>query len=120
MEETLIEYETAVLAKEKGFDIECKNAFYITGGNSTDDPLVIQTYKDEPDFYFRPTQSLLQKWLRDKHGIDAEAFVFLAHISAFEKVKKYGAMVDHEHIDTKDTYEEALEAGLKQALTLID
>lgn len=75
------------------------------------------------DFYtLSPTQSLLQKWLREKHKI---------HISIYP-IKNYWQMdlrcCDLEklcHISFVDcnnefkTYEEALEQGLKETLTLI-
>lgn len=68
MIEEIISFETAVLAKEKGFDLRATSSMYMCMGehegklgNSTD------CHK----YICAPTQSLLQKWLREKHGIFA-------------------------------------------------
>lgn len=68
-----------------------------------------------------PTQSLLQKWLREIHNI---------HVSSFEDYGKTVLLIhyyDHENSRVElwsykgpyDTYEEALEKGLLGALKLI-
>ena len=88
MEEQLISFETAKLAKEKGFNECCKNSYinretlslyhvahdYYEYTCKEDFPLV----KDCINFfapihlpwYKVPSQSLLQKWLRDVHQIE--------------------------------------------------
>ena len=67
-----------------------------------------------------PTQSLLQKWLREKHniivlvdyeGIDGYYYKYYYYIN---EVKKYNAS-DKNYI----TFEEAYEIGLQEALKLI-
>ena len=68
MQEELISYETAKLAKEKGFDWEC--CYVIHSGGS----LEPQSRHGKPiknsqlvlHFVTSPTQSLLQKWLRER------------------------------------------------------
>lgn len=67
LRDELISFETAKLAKEKGFDVECERYFDETGG--------MWTYNNWGDglrdgAYWRPTQSLLQKWLREKYNIE--------------------------------------------------
>lgn len=60
--------ETAKLAEEKGFDIPC-DKLYVGNDIEVCDPYdrckCIQT-KEHP---LAPTQSFLQKWIREKHGI---------------------------------------------------
>lgn len=61
MEDTRISFETAVLANQKGFDIYCGKESYFKN--------------NEPDGWDsdrieKPTQSLLQRWLRETHNID--------------------------------------------------
>ena len=92
MKEQLISFETAKLAKEKGFDIPCLYAYRIWRENikKTDkNPLQGLNIEYEPymggssasiKFYYQskqytlaPTQSLLQKWLREKHNIIVQA-----------------------------------------------
>ena len=85
MTEQLISKETAVLAKEKGFDLNN----HLKNGNP-------------------PTQSLLQKWLREKHNIDisilgTSGFYYIGiHKKDFHNLLKYF------HPNFK-LYEEALE-----------
>ncbi len=61
MKEQLIEFETAKLAKKKGFKVDGYHLEDIE--NHTKDSFISEL----------PTQSLLQKWLREKHNFDCEA-----------------------------------------------
>lgn len=69
MKEKLIKFETAKIAKEKGFNLNTPKAYNDNG------VLVIQSnypsYIDELDIS-APTQSLLQKWIRETRGIHIE------------------------------------------------
>jgi hypothetical protein len=114
MEEQLISFETAVLAKEKGFDI--KTLYRFLGEIYREVDLNCQLWDNE---YYAPTQSLLQKWLREVHGImisvdienDCKYFISLTIISP-------NSTGDDIWGDYK-TYEEALEEGLLNGLKLI-
>jgi hypothetical protein len=74
MKEQLILFGTAKLAKEKRFDCKVGNFFKLT---TISHPLIedtcllqnINSLSDVP-LFSRPTQSLLQKWLREVHNID--------------------------------------------------
>ena len=108
MEDTLITFETAKLAKEKGFEFKVVWEYILGFKNN-----------HERDKYL-PTQSLLQKWLREKHniivlvdyeGIDGYYYKYYYYIN---EVKKYNAS-DKNYI----TFEEAYEIGLQEALKLI-
>ena len=97
MEDTLITFETAKLAKEKGWDGD-----------------FVESHK------ILTTQSLLAKWLREKHniiiivdyeGIDGYYYKFYS----YKGMKKF---YDASNTNYK-TYEEALEIGLQEALKLI-
>ena len=119
MEEQLISFETAKLAKEKGFDF-----IYIIDNELTKHSLI--------------TQSLLTKWLREVHN----CFIgILPHRDGDSKNKQwkskknvfwtvevdyYGKNFEIELTDDSDftqhfnnNYEEALEIGLQEALKLI-
>lgn len=129
MEEQLISIETAKLAKEKGFDVETRDFLqyrsYRDGYKPFDnsDPL-IRCYPEKGDLY-RPTQSLLAKWLREKHNIIV--LVFTNNPYKFSIRHKFIEGVTYKEndfsvyydIEYYNTYEEALEAGLLQALKLI-
>lgn len=119
MEEQYISFETAKMAKEKGFDEIC-NSDYCKG---------LINYPDADNSYrnseinkdgriSRPTQSLLARWLREKYGQNiytvmsnnGKYIVWAQDIHSLFKFKT---------TDSYDIYEEALEAGLQEALKLI-
>ena len=136
MIEELIKQPTAKLAKEKGFDEQTRNAFDENGGEVFCDPCSDsvrlvglgnrQGHKwwnsKEIGKYARPTQSLLQKWLRDVHKIhidilygqkanSANEYWYCTTIQVGKKNKK--------GLQCNDYYEVALEVALVEALNLI-
>ena len=75
MEEQLISFETAKLAKEKDYGGKGLTTSY---GYYRDGILCSIPTNNKSDFcgedeYSAPTQSLLQKWLREKHNLHAHA-----------------------------------------------
>lgn len=145
MKEQLIEFETAELAKSKGFglgendyillptvyelDGSLYNAGKLTGnigrkytgspnhlGADTIDDFkacvfLIDNSLDE--YILAPTQSLLQKWLREVHNIE-----FIPPLK-FGQDEYACQIVRTDKKKTFKTYEEALEIGLQEALNLI-
>lgn len=114
MEDQLISFEAAKLAKEKGFDIHCRFHYDKENGNlyeNEDFP-----YNSWNGSLFAPTQSLLQKWLREKHKL----FVYVLDD---DRINKYYWGVSNLFSSSENpdfnTYEEALEVGLQQALKFI-
>ena len=143
MEEQLISYETAKLAKEKGFDEKVyreydKSGYLRCTSKSAD--VVLGPYDEllKSTEYPAPTQSLLQRWLREVHNCFID---ILPHRDGDSKNKRwkskkdvfwsvevdyYGKDFEIELTDDADftqhfnkSYEEALEIGLYQALKLI-
>ena len=131
MSEEIISLETAKLAKENGFNLNSP-AFYgcdnPSSGNSN--KLILRTWEDWANFgkeesqggtliYSAPTQSLLQRWLREKHNIHIEVYVNQTGWGWI--LTKLNGTIIKEITDWKfsDTYEQALEAGLLEALELI-
>lgn len=162
MEEQLISFETAKLAKEKGFNVSVPKYY------RSDEKLIVnfedsegnerEYYFDADDFeenwnkegwvvskdgdmcfgcrmdnknyfipYSAPTQSLLQKWLREAHDIN----MYIEPIWSDSKKDKteYIPWVlyrkDEEILQDEEpryfnTYEEALEIGLQEALKMIE
>ena len=163
MKEQLVSFETAKLAKEKGFDLETSK-FYLS------DKTLITAFEDskgnEAEYYFdadsflenwnrkgwlvtkecnmgfgvtegkngymqgfsAPTQSLLQKWLREKYKIH---LVIIPTVEGYFTYKLLDIHCDPENkIETSpysdvcstdfDTYEQALEAGMQKALMAIN
>jgi len=134
MKEQLITFETAKLAKEKGFDIPIQHTVnkqnLVYSEYSKDlvkmiDTNVVDNWND-PKFIeicSAPTQSLLQKWLREVHkinlvpdcmwikgGYECTGYDLNNENKEIISLTKYGKY---------PTYEEALEAGLQEALKLI-
>lgn len=117
MKDTLISFHTAKRAKKKGFDTY--NDSYTTSGELI--PLRLQAQKIEECVYPAPTQSLLQKWLREKHnlhiwilpyGSNDQYNVFVNRGFNLDLVKDC-------NLGPVNTYEQALEVGLQDALNYI-
>ena len=149
MEDIRITFETAKLAKKKGFDIKGQNVFDLKNNNKIINfkDLAIQEFIDDvetagyldkafnylkedinrtddnndKDYYLlAPTQSLLVKWLREEHNI-----IVLVDYEGIDGYyyKFYSYKEGNKNYDASDknynTYEEALEAGIQEALKLI-
>ena len=125
MEDTRITFETAKLAKEKGFPQEpngLKIPYYNYKGEFKGD------VKDWLRKYLRkedtsdvesvsaPTQSLLAKWLREEHNIHLIAYKNI-NIDGYDWC--YITTDGITNINSYKTYEEAYEIGLQEALKLI-
>ena len=125
MEEKLISLETAKLAKKKGFIHTQKKVYY----NGELGYLTLDDLKDGKlvdNIEYAPTQSLLQKWLREKHGIHISLKTSVI-VGSKDEVYYNVYLIDN----TKDNrfyplwevedsaYEDALENGLLEALKLI-
>lgn len=145
MKEELITYDTAVLAKEKGFNIECLH-FYTKPNskmfgidehgrsypikNKSKSLYVIgehATLNIKSAFYV-PSQSLLQRWLREVHNIHVFCCLdiidkhgsYWVEIGIKDTSTGYGYKgVFETELNEGKTYEEVLEIGLYQALKLI-
>jgi len=158
MQEQLISFDTAKLAKEKRFTmfkdnfksalVDSRNydvqrySFYRVikeeqmlnlnvGTNSSNINGLWESYNDKnfviQENYFAPTQTLLQKWLREKHNID----VFVNRDNTFNKgtyclfiydnINDIARLrpLDNDVFSGYPTYEKALEIGLQEALKLI-
>ena len=157
MTDQLISYKTAKLAKEKKFDIPCQ-FFFIKRYNNTKGWYVDNEYqKIESDDFIdfednindynntdkkyvicsAPTQSLLQRWLREKHEIHVNPICIcnffnkqplMGYVYSLERFVNRvhdGISYDRDQIHALgdepvfNTYEEALEEGLFQSLNLV-
>lgn len=108
MKDQLITLETGKLAISKGINEseQMKNLF---------NHLKVVSRGGIEALYNAPTQSLLQKWLREVHQILLTVEYSLSENDWFYYLYKQEF---NKYIHFK-TYEEALEAGLQQGLTLI-
>jgi len=127
MKEELISFETAKLAKEKGF-VGCRKRYCSDSVATELHSLPFnELTKDIPTLYPAPTQSLLQKWLRDEKSINIE----VTHYHNKQEPEKWsydvtsipigsGYYLTHDLDNPFKTYEEALEKGLQEALKMLD
>lgn len=136
MKEQRINLETALLAKEKGFDEFCRSCFdesgkqsgftgydYMKEHNTNSKVHFIDTDSEEFEnpkiVCTAPTQSLLQKWLREKHNISVEVSR-CNNNWLLELVKvNYSEYIDEKYENSFSIFEDALELGLQEALKII-
>jgi hypothetical protein len=141
MKETLITFETSKLAKEKGFfDKNIYGEVRLSQYNFYDDNGVLrkidEAFELTKDFDLKnccnaPTQSLLQKWLREVYNIDVEPYLILMENNNREleqdfDVKEYTYKLKDKGISqfvgndgVKPSYDESFEIGLQEGLKLI-
>ena len=133
-----IQYNTAKLAKEKGFDWQTLSFYDLEdkrlmndrigslGGHDCCSTNPLYHYEIE-DILAAPTQSELQTWLREVHKIQIEieaawnremteiiGYYYFNYKTWSEKVEIVFKEIEH-----FDTYEQALEVALLESLKLI-
>ena len=129
MTEEFVTLETAKLLKEKGFKEDVFTFYEVDCVEG--DMILSETYDESENFNEKndclsaPTQSLAQKWLRETKNI---------HICVYNCACGYGYEISKADNGTHmassvykgtndgeewDVYEDALEAGLQEALKLI-
>ena len=118
MKEQLISFKTAKLAKDKGFDLECNLSDYAFGTFdgvykqktlACRHAMIFSRWINDREKISAPTQALLQRWLREVHGIHLESSLTMGLRYSFRIYKG----LDDKGFTDVDTYEEALEAGLQ-------
>lgn len=119
MTEELVTLETAKLLKEKGFNEYCK---YIINDKGLTMEVIIRTSNLPKAYYSRPMQSIVQKWLRETKSLHIEISYMYGNYWIYDIL----TIPNHDLVGLSDrpiahynTYEEALEAGLQEALKLI-
>ncbi len=130
MKEQLITFETAKLAKEKGFDdVRTNHLPYMLEGDGEGcigASIYCKVYAN------CCTQSFLQKWLREVHNLYVESYHDLTSDGKSIQYYTSWGFLQQKDIDGNQnvngwydeynnykTYEEALEVGLQEALKLI-
>ena len=142
MEDEIVSFETAMLLKEKGFNEPCsfyyednelyKLAYYHgdgTGFARNNSPINDRLLCEEMQCT-APTQSLAQKWLREDRNITFNAnphsndgkiiYVITIKVISSNKYVDFNVMMDTSNKAIMfDTYEDAIESGLKYCLKSI-
>ena len=153
--ETLITFKIAKLAKEKSFSSCLKSTIIISWSQDRDYRTQIpyepncflngehfedyeyskeefkSLFKDDDSYSADvqiPSQSVLQKWLREEHNIhiwascktnDDGKTIFIPHGRTIPDTIKNRLVVDIIPYSTHNTYEQAIEEALVEALNLI-
>ena len=133
IEESYVSFSTAKLLKEAWFDIPCRG-IYVTDrtgyyefreydNKQTKDDL---RWNIEDGFqyeYLAPTQALAARWLREVHHYAVCVWYSAEHEKWFYAHGNLDNMMfDEEYSISEfiyDSYEQALEAGLQEAIKLI-
>ena len=134
MEETIVSFQVAKLAKEKGFNIPTIQYYTPKGYCTESADYMTERYaesnwnngqgsyptKAEDVSCSAPTQSLLQKWLREVHeiSIKIDDYYTNSRVRFDYNVCELGSQEDNP-VGIFENYEEALEIGLQEALKLI-
>ena len=132
MKDELVTFKTAKLAKEKDFNELCFDAYNRLGNKYSDgwceyiddNAIIIRNSELKISSYTAPTQSLLQKWLREIHNI----ILWVQPVTGVSGYEQYEFMYYIEQVDSNDgesgaskgmNWEETFEYGLQEALRLI-
>lgn len=121
IEESFVSFDTAKLLKEVGFDEVCRSAYYATGNSAV---MYERNSMLSPGYVSRPTQALAARWLREVHRIhifsnyffeDGTWFYVIVDLKESDEVRA----IPPPDIRSYQSNEEALEAGLQEAIKLI-
>lgn len=128
MEDTLVGFEVAKLAKGKGFSIVTQYGFCPDGEELSS---AWKYMSNDNRSISRPTQSLLQRWLREVHNIYVDVVSYydedqlplskdnLQKPKGFFCWDAYDEGFSEEKADKFKTYEQALEHRVMEGLNLI-
>lgn len=133
IEESFVRFGTAKLLKEAGFDVPCRGVYVTdrTGyyefreydNKQTADDLCRDTEDGFQYEYLAPTQALAAKWLREVHHYAVCVWYSAEHEKWFYAHGNLDNMMFDEEYSISDfiydSYEQALEAGLQEAIKLI-
>ena len=127
IEEQFVSFDTAKMLKEAGFNCVCRKWYEWEDGEAAGWGADADcNWNVDKNCYSRPTQALAARWLREVHRIVVDVAYIPPHVG--RDVWQYFVggiddMVwpgDYEPSDRKyETYEEAMEVGLRKAIKLI-
>ena len=119
--EQYVSFETARMLKEAGFNVPCQSQY--TEGMGVWNVEYAYDFNADDFGYSRPTQALAARWLRELHNYAVCVWYSKNHEKWFYAHGDMNNIVfDTDYLISEyefDSYEEALEAGLKAALKLI-
>ena len=115
--EYYVSFEVAKLLKEAGFKWKCRNLYDSQDNYNgiTFTPSFENWNISNKSDYSAPTLDVAQRWLREVKGYELWVYPFSTHY----RFSFYGYLANEDNNTNFDTYEEALEAGIKKALEII-
>lgn len=117
MKDQIVSFKTAILADEKGLNLIWKNDLYTDDG--VQHPYMAHWLCGYSKMYNAPTQSILQKWLREIHKIEIDIRSVIAGYE-YSIWKRSEQDEDFNWFDSSETYEDALEKALVRGLNMIE
>ena len=128
MKNKKVKFKTAKLARDKNFqwrvrgswgtDITSQKKFY-----EDEEVWSNRQLKSDKNGVTRPTQTVLQKWLRESTDLKWAILVYVVPFFSEKPRQEQCFIVRRDKtikLEPKDTYEEALEEGLQEGLKLIE
>ena len=127
MEIVYIQKETAILAKERGFDEHCSYLWGVVGGYEGLHHWDNVNHLCNDKQFSAPTHSELQQWFREKHEIEVYVKPFyFPQLNRKGRFQYVGMILKPEqplcvaHTEWCEKYEKAFEEVLVLALNLIE
>ena len=123
IEEQFVSFETAKMLKEAGFDCKVHKYFYrprLSGKTTEIFAMPERNANKEARSVSRPTQALAARWMREEHKLHIVCET-LKNGGWFYCITKLNPYEDNFVISKSNMYsfEESLEAALREALRLI-
>lgn len=125
IEESFVSFDTAKLLKEAGFDVPCTSQY--TEGKCIWNVGYPDNFNQDEFGYSRPTLALAARWLREVHHLNV--YACFDYVCFDDGERKWFFMRENTMINdytsvycsiiSYDSYEQALEAGLQEAIKLI-
>lgn len=128
MKDELIRFDVAKLAKEKGFNLVENCDFGFSPDGRELEVGFWRLNRNNEKSILRPTQSLLQRWLREVHNIHVSSDLnssnptnvnFVYCVTTNYNDWNSDDYSNHTSTELFGKYEDALEEGLKKGLKLI-
>ena len=121
IEEQFVSFDTARMLKEAGFDVPCTSQY--SEGKCIWNVGYPENFNQDEFGYSRPTQALAARWLREAHHYVVCAWYSAEHEKWFYAHGNLDNMMFDEEYSISDfiydSYEQSLEAGLREAIKLI-
>ena len=121
IEESYVSRDTARMLKEAGFDVPCNSYYELEDGEVVRKDC-IRPYDHncfEDTVCSRPTQALAARWLREVHNIFIQLNpTFDGWLLDLFDLKKHQYILTNKDANA-DSYEQAFEDGLREAIKLI-